>query len=143
MMGWIRALGASAALILFCWTLFARTHDDTSEQMIPGWDDLYYCSGAVSLDGKKRLRFFQNHSLDFHAEDAGKQTSGTWSFDEKLSLYTISLNSEETTYSLIGLKENNICMLIKGDLKAADLHESWFATLPEQEDDRDGGQYDR
>jgi hypothetical protein len=49
---------------------------------------------------------------------------GTWSFDDATKLYTITLNGEIATYS-IAEPSQGLCMLVKGDLGAADLRASW------------------
>jgi hypothetical protein len=110
--------------------------------VIPGWDDLLYCADVSSLDGTTQVAFSENHTL-FYDKNADGRTIGTWSFDENLKRYAITLKGQTTTYSLISPRRANTCMLIKGDLEAADLRGSWFATFPDNDDPRDSGPYDR
>jgi hypothetical protein len=62
---------------------------------------------------------------------------GSWSFDESARRYTITINDESVTYSVIAPGDGDNCMLVKGDLVTADLTRSWFysrADLDSQND---------
>jgi len=65
-------------------------------------------------------------------------------FDETTKLYAVNLNGGVATYSIVEPEGAvGICMLVKGDLGAADLRASWFSTVgdtdpdPGPEPDRD------
>jgi hypothetical protein len=145
MNGWTKGLGALVGSTAFCWIVFSQTENHTRATVpIPGWDDLLYCADVASLDGTKRVTFSENHSLYFHDDNsADDRRNDTWSFDEKLKRYTVTLKGQDTIYSLISPKDANTCMLIKGDIEAADLRGSWFASFPDNDDPRESDPHDR
>jgi hypothetical protein len=134
MNGWVKGLGALAGSMAFCWLVILQTGKQTIPPVIPGWDDLLYCADVASLDGTRRVTFAENHSVYFHDENVEGRTNDTWSFDQELKRYTITLKGQATTYSLISPKGANTCMLIKGNVEAADLRGSWFASFPDNDD---------
>jgi hypothetical protein len=61
---------------------------------------------------------------------------GTWSFNASSKRYLVALNGETTTYVLVNPEGGGMCMLIAGDVEAANLPRSWF---PSPNDDNDSG----
>jgi hypothetical protein len=129
-------------LLLIClvgagiYWVFGRNQTDhqAKDTLAPGWYDLLDCSYTVSLDGTKELNVFENHGAVLYDKSVkmnGKYRAidGNWTFDEVTKLYSVTLNGETETYSLLGPEgATGICMLVKGDLGAADLRGSWFST---------------
>jgi hypothetical protein len=46
----------------------------------------------------------------------------------------VTVSGITTTYSMVTPERTGICMLIKGEHDAADLHESWFALSSDEPD---------
>jgi hypothetical protein len=137
---WPFVLGA---LVLLAGYLVFYKHEYRTadfEKWPAGWADLLDCSYAVSFDGTKELNFFDAHEVTLY-DKANRQPNGkfskidgTWAFDETTKRYTVSLNGQSSTYSLIDPDGISACMLVKGSLDAADLRGSWFARTPQDED---------
>jgi hypothetical protein len=68
-----------------------------------------------------------------------RSVSGYWRVNEGSKRYTVTLNGENTSYLLVTFERAPVCMLVKGDIGAADLRESWFAssTADDPGDDRE------
>ena len=49
--------------------------------------------------------------------------------------YAITLNGMTSVYSVVQPENSHTCLLIKGDLKSANLGESWFSLNLEELDD--------
>lgn len=120
----------------------------------PGWDDLISCSYSTSLDGTKRLSIFENsHAALFEergpadrkGDQEGPSIEGTWSFDQISKRYLVVFNGETTPYLLVSPQGGGMCMLIAGDIKSADLSQSWFSYPADENDLGDQGPepYDR
>jgi hypothetical protein len=98
----------------------------------PGFYDLVDCTYMVSFDGAKELDLFANQRAVFYdksVKENGKYRTveGNWTFYEATKLYSVILNGEVTTYAIA--KTTDICILVKGDLGAADLRGSWFSSV--------------
>jgi hypothetical protein len=101
----------------------------------------------ISLDGLKTLDFDENHKVSLIEEDKSeddkskaqdRNTFGTWSYDEHHERFTIIINERWTDYKLVRPEGSNICILAAGDVRSANLAESWFGTVDaEPPDDRD------
>jgi hypothetical protein len=111
-----------------------RTIKDAEQATEPwpaGYGDLWSCGDVVSLDGTKELGFSADQRAIMYdmakRNERGKylKVEGTWSFDETTKLYTVTLNGESVVYSIAEPAGGN-CMLVNGDLSAANLRESWF-----------------
>lgn len=63
----------------------------------------------------------------------GRLLQGTWSYDAGSKRYSVTLDEETTTYTLLSRGEPTTCMLLKGELGAADMHASWFS-FPSSDD---------
>jgi hypothetical protein len=68
---------------------------------------------------------FEDHPLEPQSKEH-RSGNGNWSYDKSSKQYSIALEGQFTKYSLVEV--DNICMLIKGDLSAADLRGSWFSS---------------
>jgi hypothetical protein len=55
--------------------------------------------------------------------------TGKWNYNEISKEYVITFNDQTTNYSLLLKDDVATCILVKGDLTAANLLESWFATI--------------
>jgi hypothetical protein len=109
------------------------TKTDDAEEVWPnGFADLLDCEYTGSLDGTKELDLLDNqHAVlyDKSIEENGKYhtVEGSWAFNETAKSYTVTLNGNATSYSLV--KPPGICMLVKGDGATADLQASWFSRV--------------
>lgn len=56
---------------------------------------------------------------------------GNWTFDEGAKLYRVTFPGLSAAYTLV-MAEGVSCMLIAGDLAAANLRASWFAATSHQ-----------
>lgn len=101
----------------------------------PGWDDLSACSDATSLDGRKglgllsdgRATVYDNTPIKDGETIEDHTTHGTWRFDQASKRYFITFKGESADYLVVLSEGTRICMLIKGEISAADLGRSWFA----------------
>jgi hypothetical protein len=101
----------------------------------PGWDYLSACSDATSLDGRKalgllsdgRATVYENTPIKGGETIEDHTTHGTWRFDEASKRYSITFKGESADYLVVSSEGTRICMLIKGEISAADLSRSWFA----------------
>jgi hypothetical protein len=116
----------------------------------PGWDDLSACSDATSLDGRKGLGLFSDGRASVYDNTpikdgetiADHTTDGTWHFDEASKRYSITFKGESADYLVVSPEGTRICMLINGEISAADLGRSWFA-FPIDDDSGDDREPDR
>jgi len=138
-----------SVLLLIClvgaglyWAFRNHSGNQTKDSLPPGWYDLLDCSYTVSLDGTKELNVFENHGAVLYDKSVkvnGKyrMIDGNWTFDEASKLYAVTLNGETATYSLVEPEgPAGICILVKGDLGAADLRASWFSTSDQGDAER-------
>lgn len=102
-----------------------------------GWNELIYCSDSTSLDGTRRLSFSENSRATLYAAQGSSDRrngheiisrEGTWSFDESSNKYLVVLDGDTTEYQLVSPESGGMCMLVPGDLKSADLQQSWFSS---------------
>jgi len=122
------------------YVMYFRPSNDAvkSTQLLenPGWDDLSACSDAISLDGRKglgllsdgRATVYDNTPIKDGETIEDHTTHGTWRFDEASKRYFITIKGQSDDYLVVSSEETRICMLIKGEISAADLGRSWFAS---------------
>ena len=125
--------------ILFLYALFNVTFQrQEPSPAAAGWESLSQCSVMASFDGKRHLSLDQNHLARIEEPDQ-PNVDGSWSFDKITGRYTITVNDEPVTYSVVTPGDGDSCMLIKGDLVTADLPRSWFYSRVDldYQDDRD------
>jgi hypothetical protein len=123
--------------VIFLCTIFNVVFKQgEAPQVIPGWDGLSSCSFMVSFDGKRRLWLSENHFARIEEPDQAS-TSGSWSFDESTTKYTVTVADESVIYSVVAPGDRDDCMLIKGDLATADLPRSWFYSRADLGDQTD------
>ena len=108
----------------------------------PGYAELINCSYATSLDGTKELKLLENKNAvlyDKSVMENGKyhKVDGQWVFDQAAQRYAVTLNGNTISYLLLDPKGFGACMLISGELGAANLNKSWFA--PTNDDAADHG----
>jgi len=125
------ALGAGVALGYLFFGNHQGAKDQTSKTNLPaGFADLGDCSITTSFDGTKELHLYDDSNVTLFdnavkVNGKFKRIDGTWRFDDPTKLYTITLDGQDTPYSLI--KPSGICILLRGEPTAANLDESWFA----------------
>jgi hypothetical protein len=105
-------------------------------QAVPGWDGLSSCSYMVSFDGKRHLWLSENHFARIDEPNRGS-AGGSWSFNENAANYTITVDDQPVSYSVVAPGDGESCMLIKGDLATADLPRSWFYSRADVDDQSD------
>lgn len=111
-----------------------------AEQLVelPGWVDLLPCSYVASFDGTKKLSFSENGRVALYDKAVkGGSVDGDWTYDETAKLYTVTINGEIATYSVVEPGGTGFCILVKGDSNAADLRSSWFSSPVDDEPDDD------
>ncbi len=129
---WLVLLAIAVAGVAYL--IFRRHEELAAEPPWPaGWAALLDCADMASLDGTKELEFFDDRRAVMYDKAIGNErgkylkVDGTWRFDETTNLYTVTLNGESAAYSIVE-PDGGTCMLVKGDLGAVNLRESWFAT---------------
>jgi hypothetical protein len=134
------------ALVFYGATLFPSlflTGSPTEKRpSVPGWQDLILCSELVSMDGRKTLSLSEDHSVILHEEESAqgkddkkgdRDVKGTWSYDQLYNEYSVSLVGTTTTYTIVNPEVANTCLFIKGTLESANLRESWFSWIDQDE----------
>jgi hypothetical protein len=135
---WPRILSV-VAIAIVAYLIFFRHPADRTPRIrpppVPGWERLSSCESTTSFDEKKSLELTKDHkaSLTTKTGEDDKEiiTNGDWNFDETSKRYAVTVDGATTVYSIVVLK--NICMLIKGNVAAADLSASWFSPLYDDE----------
>jgi hypothetical protein len=75
--------------------------------------------------------------------DEANLINGYWRLNEGSKRYTVTFKEENTSYLLVTSEHAPVCMLIKGDIGAADLRESWFSSTAVDDDPGDYEMPDR
>ena len=101
------------------------------------------CFFTMSFDGTKGLSLSYNRQAVLYAYSkvvGSKELTieGTWTFDEATKRYAVTLDGAVTTYSVVAPEQTAVCMLVKGDLGAADLRASSFSPVYFDDDGYDG-----
>jgi hypothetical protein len=112
---------------------------------VAGWDQLGSCISVASLDGMRQLSLYGNGGATLSDDTSQKDDTaakarsidGYWRFNEGSKRYTVTFKDENTSYLLVTSDRAPVCMLIKGDIGAADLRESWFSSTAVEGDPRD------
>jgi hypothetical protein len=109
---------------------------ESDDVVASGWNRLGQCARNTSFDGTKLLRLYEDHKAvifdrDRWANDSGasngERIKGSWTFDEQSNLYRIMFGDMSNSYRLLTQDDVKTCMLVKGELAAANLKESWFS----------------
>jgi hypothetical protein len=98
----------------------------------PGFEELVPCAFLTSIDSTKSLYLSGHHEarLSVTMDNGTNWATGTWALvDDDDHTYTVSIDGVDTTYTLVSAPEGEGCMLVAGDLAAADLTKSWFSSL--------------
>jgi hypothetical protein len=114
----------------------------------PGWMQIDACSPMQSFDGTKEITFREDHTVELLERDSNSQrvlapskVAGAWAFDEAARRYFVTLSQQQKSYALVQPENSEVCILLYGELAAANIGESWFAKtaqeLQEEFDDRD------
>ena len=136
---WINVI-AFGAVVISCLVPFFEIYPPKNADAAPKTpelldpDDLGLCDLTWSLDGHKRLFLNTDHLAEI--EDDMKRSesnnvedslaSGTWRYEPISGRYAVTLEGLTVLYSRISPIEN-VCLLVKGEIGAADLNASWFA----------------
>ena len=96
---WKLLLGGVGALILYAFFRPAF-EQQAATQIVAGWDGISDCSFMASFDGKRHLSLSENHFARMEESDQAS-TDGSWSYDEDTGKYTITVNGEPITYSVV------------------------------------------
>jgi hypothetical protein len=87
---WTKVLLTCGAVVFLGWLVFGPSARK-DWPIIPGWDDLIFCSYVQSFDGTKQLSFSENQFVRFYDNGSSPDRTkgqkdvtidGTWSFDE-------------------------------------------------------------
>jgi hypothetical protein len=107
-----------------------------------GWEQLDACSPMQSLDGTRELTFLKNYTVKLLEREAKTQrvlgpnkAVGVWAFDEPAKRYFVTLAQQQKSYSLVQPENSEVCILIYGELAAANIGESWFSRTQDVYDD--------
>lgn len=140
-----RAAIAGCTLAAAIFVIYLRPAKSPLLPENPGWDDLAPCSDALSLDRTKQLSLQSDGRAVLHdikpvkpGEAAQDHTAnGAWRFDASSKQYSITFKDKTTNYQLLANSDITACVLVKGELDTANLLESWFAII--DDDDADYG----
>jgi hypothetical protein len=130
--------GFGALLIgaIVLWITFKRTDKPLNEAQTLGWRELAPCSDLMSLDGTQQMILSENHVVRFRDERTAKFSRiGSWAYDEPSKRYSVTLADQTSTYFIVAPRGTDTCMLIQGDLEAADLGRSWFSSSADDYED--------
>ena len=123
--------------------MFVRTDigQEGQERPLPvGSIELSSCFVTRSFDGNKWLTLEDDQTAQLREAlppEQGKTknerlSTGKWSYDETSKHYSVTLDGETTSYTLLSQDGVATCILVKGDLSNANLRESWFATVDDE-----------
>lgn len=102
----------------------------------PGWEQLTRCSFLTSFDGSKDLSLWDDGRAELY-DNINKQqdaVEGEWRFDKGTNLFAVIFDGVPKSYAMVEPGQGPICMLLMGDLRSADLQESWFSPTPDEGD---------
>lgn len=107
-----------------------------------GWEQLDACSPMQSLDGTRELTFLEDHTVKLLEREAKTQRAlgpskavGAWAFDEPAKRYFVTFAQQQKSYALVQPENSELCILIYGELAAANIGESWFSRTQDVYDD--------
>jgi hypothetical protein len=145
---WPHVLAACVIAAGIYWLFFSAPSSEVGTATTPavaGWDQLGSCISVASLDGMRQLSLYGNGGATLSDDTPQKDDTaakarsvdGYWRFNEGSKRYTVTFKDENTSYLLVTSDRAPVCMLIKGDIGAADLRESWFFSTAVEDDPRD------
>jgi hypothetical protein len=142
------ALATALALSVGYCSLVSRNSGDDRRVQSPamrGWDELGSCTETISLDKAKTLTLADDGSvtlIDYSNTTGSSKEApveyGHWRYEPEPKRYAVAIGGLETRYLFLSM--DNVCALIKGDLRTADLTQSWFSTVDTM--DYDPGDYE-
>jgi hypothetical protein len=137
--------GYDTGWLALLYVLWPRSEPIAKTKLPPaasGWEELGNCIAGQSFDGSKSLTLLadgkaslDNTSADDPRETEHRQLFGTWKYDAVSKRYAVVLEGETIMYRLLSIADSDLCILIKGNLRAADLHGSWFSETIHADDD--------
>jgi hypothetical protein len=102
----------------------------------PGWEQLARCSFLTSLDGNKDLSLWDDGRAELFDNTSKDKdvvaVEGQWRFEQATNLFAVIFDGVSKSYAVVEPGQGPICMLLKGDLQAADLKESWFSPTSDE-----------
>jgi hypothetical protein len=127
-----------AGIVGVAYVVFIGDHSETKkgtrkQPPVAGWEQLDACSPMQTLDDTRELTFIEDHTIKLEEREAktgralGPSTlAGTWAFEESTHRYFVTLADQQKSYALVQPENSEVCILMNGDLGAANLAESWF-----------------
>jgi hypothetical protein len=140
---WLFALPI-AAIIGVIYLVHSRNTEEAGVPLsagVPGWDILIPCSTVISLNGRQEMSFFDTGRVTLLRDDdsaGSKNVDGEWHLDTASGRIVVALpGSSSTDYAVVSPEQSNSCVLVRGEIGAADLTASWFSAPDDVDDDRD------
>jgi hypothetical protein len=127
-----------AVIALAIYVMSTHDHSETSKTTkknlpIIGWEQLDACSPMQSLDGTRELTFFEDHTVKLlerepktHRALSPPAFAGTWALEPSSKRYLVTLAQQQKSYVLVQPENSEMCILLSGELAAANIGESWF-----------------
>ena len=126
---WVAWAGALIGLVVLTF-LLARNQPPPVARAAridaPGFEALGSCTDTVSVEGNKKLSLSEDGRAAVSGSDEAETIKGNWRFSG--AAYNVTFPGISATYKLVTV-ENVMCMLVKGEMGNANLHESWVASL--------------
>jgi hypothetical protein len=133
---WIAIFWAAVACTVYLTVDGREAKTRLEESAAQGWDKLSRCSYLTSFDGNKDVALYPNGHATLYAKSApDKGVDGEWRFDGATKRYSLTFGGGSENYSLVEAAQGSVCILVNGNLNAANLRDSWFATADGGPDD--------
>jgi hypothetical protein len=145
---WVPIAIACTIVLGIYWMFFSSPASKvvaTTTPFVAGWEELGSCMSVASLDGMKQLSLHLSGAATLKDDSPEKDgearkdrsLTGYWRLNEGSKRYTVTFKEESTSYLLVTSDHAPVCMLVKGDIAAADLRESWFSSTAVEDDPGD------
>ena len=136
-------LGGVVTVAIFYLT-FSNQETEPEDTTPPaGWQEIAACGAMKSIDETRQMELRSNGiavltDLSPAKEgetDQRKPTATRWEYDSESQRYAVVIGEQKEIYSLVKMRSPALCILLKGDAGAADLHGSWFAVRNVRQDE--------
>jgi hypothetical protein len=141
---WLNAIALGCVGLAVYWIFFRGEGERPAKRPISEssseWLDLLGCTDTRSLDGKRQLSLSEDKSAKLiettwtEGKASQRTAKGNWSYDPTVKRYVVIINGATTGYLLANDGRLQGCMLVKGTLGDANLLESWFASMDDNDD---------